>query len=379
MSDLWTNEFLDNKRQIADPVADEVVHGLVEKGGKEAARALFDELIRNVDLPITGRFPDMDDFVKNTAALPDWADHEKIRTAHKFFTDHGPKFLIFLYHKSLPTLYVDAKGAEVLVQTGRLAHDEKSKNVFARRVAETGQFLLDVMCEGALTVNGDGIRAVQKIRLIHASVRNFIPKRHWDAVTLGKPINQEDLALTLMSFSVLLLDGLDAFGVEYSSEEAESFIHTWNVIGHFMGIQEALLPASHQEAKELVKVILDRQAASSEAGIALTEALLAFTKSNIPFHKLENTSQYLIRFLIGDAYSEMLKVLPPEGCISILIPEAVKGVFKIGERLEHKVKEPMQFFMDEFSKIAAKKMVEYFDDYKKRNFVIPEEFMKAWF
>ena len=146
-----------------------------------------------------------------------------------------------------------------------------------------------------------------------------------------------------------------------------------------MGIQEALLPASHQEAKELVKVILDRQAASSEAGIALTEALLAFTKSNIPFHKLENTSQYLIRFLIGDAYSEMLKVLPPEGCISILIPEAVKGVFKIGERLEHKVKEPMQFFMDEFSKIAAKKMVEYFDDYKKRNFVIPEEFMKAWF
>lgn len=379
MSALWTPDFLDNKRRLADPLADGVLDTLVKKTGKEDAMALFEELTRNVELPLKGRFPEVDEFIQSTAAGPSWADPEKIALANRFFTDHGPKLLIVLYHKSLPTLYVDAKGAQVLVQTGRLAYDEKTKNVFARRVAETGQFLLNVMCKGALSPNGAGIEATQKIRLIHASVRSFIPQAHWDATTLGRPINQEDLALTLMSFGTLLLEGLDALEIEYTKEEAEAYIHHWNVIGYFMGVDEDLLPASREEADKLVRIILDRQAGSSEAGLLLAKALIEFTKSNIPFERLENTSVYLIRYLIGDRYAKMLQVVPQEGCFGILVPEALKKLFKMGERLENKVNLPMNLFIDEFSKIATKKMIDYFDGYKNRNFVIPKEFMKAWF
>lgn len=379
MSNLWTNDFMEIKRQEVDPVADEMVAQIVEQKGKNAAKSLFDELIRNVEMPLDERFPGIDEFVSQTAVLPEWADFDKIALANQFFKDHGPKLLIFLYHKSLPTLYVDANGAKVLAQTRRLAHDEQSKNVFARRVAETGQFLLDVMCKDALKPGGNGITAVLKIRLIHASIRNFIPESHWDSSVLGRPINQEDLALTLMSFSVLLLEGLDAFGIDYSREESEAYIHIWNVIGYLLGITEDLLPADKEDAQKLVALILERQARSSSEGIMLTQALLEFTKSNIPFTKLENTSVYLIRYLIGDEYAQMLKVIPEEGCISILIPVAMKKLFKIGEKLEDRISQPLRYFIDEFSEIAAKKFVEYFDEYKKRNFVIPEEFAKAWF
>ena len=34
MSALWTPDFLDNKRQLADPLADGVLDTLVEKTGK---------------------------------------------------------------------------------------------------------------------------------------------------------------------------------------------------------------------------------------------------------------------------------------------------------------------------------------------------------
>ena len=182
-----------------------------------------------------------------------------------------------------------------------------------------------------------------------------------------------------MSFGALLLEGLDTLEIEYTKEEAEAYIHHWNVIGYFMGDDENLLPASREEADKLIRIILDRQAASSEAGIILANALIDFAKSNIPFERLENTSLYLIRYLIGDRYAKMLQVIPQEGCIGILVPEVLKKLFNLGERLENKVNLPMNLFIDEFSKIATKKMVDYFDGYKNRNFVIPKEFMKAWF
>lgn len=375
----WTNEFLDPKRQIADPLADQVVADLVAKNGKQAAKALFDELTRNVDLPLEGKYPEVDAFLQSTAELPDWVEPDKLKLANRFFTDHGPKLLIILYHKSLPTLYLDANGAKVLVQTGRLAHDGKARNVFARRVAETGQFLLNVMQNNALNENGVGIKAAQKIRLIHASVRHFIPEERWDAATWGLPINQEDLALTLMSFSVLLLDGLDAFGIKYSEAKAEAYIHHWNVIGHFMGIEGDLFPASRKEAAALVKAILDRQAYPSEEGGILAESLILFTEANIPFEKFEKTSTLLINFLIGNRYAAMLDILPPQGCFAYFLPRIFKRIFKSGERLEDIVNQPMKLFIETFSHVAAKKMVGYFDNYKNRQFSIPEEFEKAWF
>jgi hypothetical protein len=379
MPKTWTNTFLNPKRQLADPLADKVVADLVAQNGQQSARNLFDELTRNVALPLEGKFPEVDAFLQTTGSLPDWTVPEKLELANRFFNDHGPKLLIILYHKSLPTLYLDAHGAKVLVQTGRLAHDGESKNTFARRIAETGQFLLNVMRHNALTENGHGIRAAQKIRLIHASVRNFIPEEHWNTAEWGKPINQEDLALTLMSFSILLLEGLDAFGINYSTQEAEAYIHHWNVIGHFMGIDNDLLPASREEASSLVKAILDRQASSSDAGRLLTDSLITFTESNIPFEKFEKTSTLLIRFLIGNSYASMLGLIPQQGCFAYFIPRIFKRLFSTGERLEDVVNQPMKLFLETFSYVATKKLVGYFDNYKNRHFTIPEEFEKRWF
>ena len=153
------------------------------------------------------------DFLAATNVLPAWTDWNKVKLANDLFLDHGPKFLVFLYYRSLPILYSCANGAKVLVQTGRLSHQNDGHKIFARCIAETGQFMLEVMKPDSLKQGGTGIQAIQKIRLIHAAIRTFTPEEKWDATVLGVPINQEDLAITLMTFSVVMIDALERFGI----------------------------------------------------------------------------------------------------------------------------------------------------------------------
>lgn len=237
----WTDSFLDAKRLQADPLADAVLLQLVNEQGEEAARSLFDELIRRIEMPLNVFPAVIQVFLKQTNQLPDWVDWNKVALANRLFLDHGPKFLIFLYYKSLPLLYCCKNGAQVLVQTGRLTHKEETLKIFARRIAETGQFLLEVMTPDALRPGGQGIQAIQKIRLIHASIRRFIPADRWDVNALGKPINQEDMALTQLTFSIAITDALIQFGIQEDETLQEAYVHTWSAIASLLGVDEDLI------------------------------------------------------------------------------------------------------------------------------------------
>ena len=54
----------------------------------------------------------------------------------------------------------------------------------------------------------------------------------------GTPINQEDLAGTLMTFSIQILDGFKKFKIPISEKDQEAYLHVWKVIGHVMGVRE---------------------------------------------------------------------------------------------------------------------------------------------
>jgi hypothetical protein len=69
------------------------------------------------------------------------------------------------------------------------------------------------------------------VRLIHSAIRHFIGSGVWDEA-LGRPINQEDMAITLLTFSVSVLDGLRRFKIREAPEREEAYLHHWKVIGH---------------------------------------------------------------------------------------------------------------------------------------------------
>jgi hypothetical protein len=172
---------------------------------------------------------------------------------------------------SLPAAYAAAKGAQVLCRTEFL---EKAARM---RLFQTAQMIVDIMSPGGLGPRGRGIRAVQKVRLLHASIRYLILKdsRPWNTALLGIPINQEDLAGTMLTFSTVILDGLGKFDITVPPEQAAAYFDTWCVVGRMIGIREELIPADLTSARVLTDTIQRRQIAASPEGRRLTSALLA--------------------------------------------------------------------------------------------------------
>src|SRR5262249_36156671 len=149
------------------------------------------------------------------------------------------EILMVLGFYGLPADYAAKKGVKVLHRTAQLTRRP------VRRVFETTQMVVDVMAEGGLGSEGRGVRSAQKVRLMHAAVRHLLthdPATPWDA-SLGLPINQEDLAGTLMTFAYVVLDGLARLGIALASDDREAYVHCWQAIGRIMGVREELIPA----------------------------------------------------------------------------------------------------------------------------------------
>lgn len=372
-----THQRLDAWRQQGDPLADAVIQSMVDTHGQEAARDFFNQLIRSIDMPLQLHTEALDDYLQQTASLARGVTEEALSHSYSLFVDHGPKMLMVLYFKSLPLLYTNVRGAKVLIQTGRLAHHAQTMEIFSRRIAETGQFLLDVMSQEGLQPGGKGIQAIQKVRLIHASIRYFVGRHGWDAEKNGVPINQEDLALTLLTFSSVILHGLEQLHQDIPAPQKEAYLKRWWAIGRLLGIAEELIPTSRAQADELLTTIMQRQAASSEEGRTLTKALTYFSEQTIPGKWLDVAPKTLIQFFVGSHYAKMLGAHSWWYSLARLLPGFLRKVFSLGERLEDKDAR-IAWVADQLSLLLMKAMVGYFNAYKDQHFSIKAELQKAW-
>jgi hypothetical protein len=206
-----------------------------------------------------------------------------------------------LFCSSLPQAYAARDGAIVLAQTQAMTRQVR------RRIFETAQFLFDVMTPGALSDGGRGVRAAQKVRLMHAAIRRLLlATGTWDTPAVGLPINQEDMAGTLMTFSLVTVDALARVRIPVSDAEREAWIHTWNVVGFLLRIREELLPASVAESAELTDAIRRRHWAPSAAGAELARAVVDMMQEYLPGAGLDGVPVALIRYLAGDHCADLL-------------------------------------------------------------------------
>ena len=157
---------------------------------------------------------------------------------------------------------------------------------------------------------GGGFIAARKVRFLHASMRlmlmnpgmmrpaaapaaapstphSFMEQAAhrptaWNVEELGKPINQEDLAFVLLTFSYLIPKGMEAWGRTIPKEEKEAFLHLWRVVGHVMGIRDDLMTDNWDEAAALYEQILKKNGGGSEPGQILTTAVMDFLRSYLP-------------------------------------------------------------------------------------------------
>lgn len=306
LSSGLTDQYLEQLRSVGDAAADEVIAALFAQGERSVQNAnqFLRGLVHNDDSLGAGLDPKLRDFLAQTAA-PAWTDGNRFEIGARLFRRHGPHMITLLNLYALPMTYTARKGVQVLARTNRLQSNA------VRRITETAQMIIDVMRPEGLTLDprqyGKGIRSAQKVRLLHAAIRHLILHHDptWQA-DWGTPINQEDMAGTLLSFSVLILDGMEKLGVELSESEKDAYLHCWNVVGHFMGVQADLLVHDVQDAIALAQRIQHRQAAVCPEGQALTRALLDMIEHLIPGDALDRVPSRLMHFLIGEEAARLL-------------------------------------------------------------------------
>ncbi|WCL50124.1 oxygenase MpaB family protein [Leptospira sp. GIMC2001] len=355
---------------IADQFLSKQLLGHPEQLDK--AKELFDKLTQNND--VFASTNEFSEFLKITSHLPEWIDFDKITIAQSIFHKYGSFILLLLGFKSLPMAYTCGKGAEVLVHTGRLVEKDRALKPIIRRLVETTQFVVSVLEENGFSDKGSAIIVSQKVRLMHSSIRYFISKSgNWD-LDLGIPINQQDMAGTLQSFSSLIVEGLNDLGVELSSEEKDAYVHLWRVVGHLIGVIPELNPDGYDNAYSLGMEIFLDQREESEAGKILTKSLIDFYNYMVPGNIFDEVPILLLHELMGAENCQILDVPPMRHAFFEDL------VFKLGVKLDHEFssRSGFQKVVGDFSKAMLVGMDHYYYDDKKAKFEIPPSLTTNW-
>jgi hypothetical protein len=321
---LYTLDFLIQKRQVTDVMGDGFVqHVFADAEAKVVLQQYLATLVYNSQLKKLPESYSNEPLLINAVNLPDWADTRQMQQGAAFFARHAGLIMNMLGLLSLPYSYAGADGARVLYLSERMRNDT------GKRLQETGDFVWEVMAPNAFEPEGKGFASILKVRLIHAAGRYYtLASNRWDAAW-GQPVNQEDMAGTNLSFSLLVIRGLRRLEVAVSYSDQQAFMHLWNVIGHLLGVERVLLPDDGKQAIALEKAITEHQFRASAEGQALTKSLTDyFTGLKLPAPFGSNDTVQLMRFLLGNEAADMLAL--PAGDA----PQAVINLLKLSGTLQ---------------------------------------------
>lgn len=314
---LYENSQFDQLRTMQDPLADQLISQLIKNPELISIINSWTEIPSQVEDSFPQEFQDFFNFYLHQEALPETI----LQKGQELFNQKGDLYLAMLGFYSLPYAYAFGDGAEVLVRSKRILDD------IGQRLGETGTFIMDIFEPGAFMSKKKAYLTCAKVRLIHAFSRYFISHyaKDWND-SFGKPINQEDLIGTNLTFSLIVIRGWKKMGFQVSNDEVDLLMNYWKWVGKLMGIDTNYWPDNSKEAFELEKLIRKRHLRQSDAGNKLINALIDYYKTTLPDQLISAQVIPILNFFLGKEASKAL---------GIYTPQAVNGellglVFKFG-------------------------------------------------
>ncbi|WP_040792534.1 oxygenase MpaB family protein [Nocardia paucivorans] len=176
---------------------------------------------------------------------PDWLDESLVRRGEQTLRMGGYDGLYLARDVSFLGGYLASGFNKTLLRTGAL---EKGP---AQRFAETMQWALDV--QKGMQKFGPGYRSTLHVRFVHSLVRRHVGAMpDWDTDAWGLPINQTDMAATLVGALIAPFVGGIAMGIIPSRADREAAAHLARYVGWLMGVEEKWLPTGFRDSVRIL-------------------------------------------------------------------------------------------------------------------------------
>eukprot|EP00571_Detonula_confervacea_P011558 CAMPEP_0172307414 /NCGR_PEP_ID=MMETSP1058-20130122/8287_1 /TAXON_ID=83371 /ORGANISM="Detonula confervacea, Strain CCMP 353" /LENGTH=618 /DNA_ID=CAMNT_0013019579 /DNA_START=178 /DNA_END=2034 /DNA_ORIENTATION=- len=277
----YTKEELEPYRKIGDPEMDELLQYLSQNKDAGCGCGAFDDVIayaaKEYQNNGTTLSPTLQFYKHYYEDVPNWVDFDQIQRGIDVFLAYLPVAGCALFYRSLVGGFSIPRIVEVLSATrylvpSHLASNNKSvgsvesiardRKRSEERLIDTGGFLAccfaplaptdseenNVPTAASLRPGGKGWEAALRVRVLHAKVRRSLLQSkkagsdgksipRWDTERNGIPINQEDLAATLLAFSVNVLWGIEIIvGKPLPEKEQRDYLALWRYLGWLLGV-----------------------------------------------------------------------------------------------------------------------------------------------
>ncbi|CAM3855891.1 oxygenase MpaB family protein [Tsukamurella ocularis] len=230
---------------VGDAPMDELADWIYED--RDVRKPMFDRALNEGIASVPEAPSELRTFFEDMETAPDWVDWDRILLGGQLMRSGGADGFSIARDVALMGGYLFSGFNQTLLRTGAL---EKGSN---KRFAETSQWALDVIVPEGLRPGGPGYRSTLHVRFIHSMVRRHVMALpDWDYETYGLPINQTDMAATLVGALIAPVATGAGIGLLANPREYEAAAHLTRYVGRLMGVHDDFLPHSFRDSLRIL-------------------------------------------------------------------------------------------------------------------------------
>ncbi|WP_328394815.1 oxygenase MpaB family protein [Nocardia sp. NBC_00416] len=229
-------------------VGDEPMDALVDwmlTTGMATTRPLFEQALHTGIDSVPDAPAPLRAFFAAVETTPPWVNERTLRHGEQVLRRGGYDGLYLARDVSFLGGYLASGFNKTLLRTGAL---EKGP---AQRFAETMQWALDV--QNGMEKFGPGYRSTLHVRFVHSLVRRHVGAMpDWDGDAWGLPINQTDMAATLVGALIAPFIGGMTMGIVPSRADREAAAQLARYVGWLMGVSDEWLPTGFRDSVRIL-------------------------------------------------------------------------------------------------------------------------------
>ncbi|KHL16039.1 uncharacterized protein DUF2236 [Mumia flava] len=290
-------------RWVWDDPVDSLIADVIDRGDAQLVNDSMKRWIYNGQAVPSGAPADVQEFMNSAIQLPAWADLEKLDVAFDFCEKWG------LY---LGVLYGMNSGmmSTAIPREARAVYYSKGGWDLKDRISKTAKLGKDIGDHHAYRSDGKMSVTCARTRMTHAGVRHLLPQSpHWVAAADEEiPISQRDIMVTWHSLASSVWQKLMEWDIDVPDDEAEAYLHLWQVTASMLGVLDEYIPATWADALAQREQILVPLLGATPEGIKLADMLLDLGKNLDATLVTRPVLESFTRYMLGNKITDSLKI-----------------------------------------------------------------------